>query len=505
MNIRIFRVAVSTILATVLSCGISFATLVAIPTAAASTITSSTNTTTSRPELSGKVTLSASKGVVGDTVSFTVTGLNPSQSVKLMWGTESGAYQLSDIYHFDQPVYTKKEDTLLTGTSDSSGTWTGKFEIPKGFGGDHTLFAEQNSQDMAQTNVYVAPFFDISPKSGPVGTPITITAEGIGATSMDSNWELTYDNKMTGLISAVSTDGSAKAVIRAAGDVGTHTLTIWHGWMGMPYVNYTQAPDAYLPVPTFSFDVTSNEPATSDSSTSGNYVEPVPASAANGGIVMPKLQFAKGVTVSLSQSEGTVGQPVTLNAHGLPANQSVSVIWNTMTGSRVSGHGFTSKQETLAHVKTDGSGNFTYPFKVPDDLGGVPHRIDLTIGGKIVGQAYLRILPSIVSVTPTSGSAGTKVTVELKGVGWTEYDNTYYITYDNAYVGYVCGFNSSGTVKFTLTASGEPGYHIIDLYPGIYRGQKPLPNIYNAPQLTYGSDHPGDAIPAIRMGFNITK
>lgn len=220
---------------------------------------------------------------------------------------------------------------------------------------------------------------------------------------------------------------------------------------------------------------------------------------------MPKLQFAKGVTAKLSKTAGTVGQPVTLNAHGLPAEKSVKVIWNTMTGSRVSGSGFSAEQKTLGQLTTDSSGNLSYNFKIRDDLGGVPHRIDLTVDGKVVGQTYLRILPSIVSVTPDKGPAGTKVTVELKGVGWTEYDNTYYITYDNAYVGYACGFNSSGTVKFSLTASGDPGYHLIDLYPGIYRGKKPLPNIYNAPQLTYGSDHPGDAIPAIRMGFHLTK
>lgn len=56
--------------------------------------------------------------------------------------------------------------------------------------------------------------------------------------------------------------------------------------------------------------------------------------------MMPKLTFAKGVTVSLSKSEGTVGQPVTLTAQGLPANKSVKVVWNMMTGSRVSDNGF---------------------------------------------------------------------------------------------------------------------------------------------------------------------
>ena len=32
--------------------------------------------------------------------------------------------------------------------------------------------------------------------------------------------------------------------------------------------------------------------------------------------------------------------------------------------------------------------------------------------------------------------------VHLKGVGWTQLDNTVAVTYDNGYVGYGCGFNS---------------------------------------------------------------
>ena len=54
-----------------------------------------------------------------------------------------------------------------------------------------------------------------------------------------------------------------------------------------------------------------------------------------------------------------------------------------------------------------------------------------------------------------SGPVGTPVTIHLKGVGWTEYDNIYVATYDNAYMGYACGFNSQGDVVINFTASGR--------------------------------------------------
>jgi hypothetical protein len=68
---------------------------------------------------------------------------------------------------------------------------------------------------------------------------------------------------------------------------------------------------------------------------------------------------------------------------------------------------------------------------------------------------------------------------------------------------------SNWTLSFSgninMIASGEPGYHIIDFYPGIYRGKQQQPDIYLAPQLTYTEDHPGSAIPAIRLGFEVTN
>jgi hypothetical protein len=77
------------------------------------------------------------------------------------------------------------------------------------------------------------------------------------------------------------------------------------------------------------------------------------------------------------------------------------------------------------------------------------------------------------------------VTIHLKGVGWTEYDNIYVATYDNAYMGYACGFNSRGDVVINFTATGEPGTHLIDLYPGIYQGPPTEPQqLYRLPQLT---------------------
>ena len=58
---------------------------------------------------------------------------------------------------------------------------------------------------------------------------------------------------------------------------------------------------------------------------------------------------------------------------------------------------------------------------------------------------------------------GETFTVQIKGVGWSELDNTVAVTYDNAVMAYACGFNTNGDVTINLVATGHPGTHLIDL------------------------------------------
>jgi hypothetical protein len=55
-----------------------------------------------------------------------------------------------------------------------------------------------------------------------------------------------------------------------------------------------------------------------------------------------------------------------------------------------------------------------------------------------------------------------------------------------------------------MKATGEPGWHFIDLYPGIYKGQETRPNNFRIPQLTWYDDHPGEDYPAFRFAFEVT-
>jgi hypothetical protein len=285
------------------------------------------------------------------------------------------------------------------------------------------------------------------------------------------------------------------ARFRAAGPAGDHPVKIYTGWQGQSYLNFQQAPNAYLPRPDFTFRITPGR-----SSTPVAYAEPYQPYH----VPEPDVQVANA-KIRLSPTQGPVGSHTMLRGEGFSANSTLDLIWQTYVGSRVSGNGFTPQGTSIGKVKVGSDGRIDVPVTIPESLGG-RHDLELRAGDKPVATVYFAIETTVVSMTPTSGPAGTPVTIHLKGVGWTEYDNIFAATYDNAYMGYVCGFNTQGDVVMNFKAAGAVGEHLIDLFPGIYQGPpKETQLLYRMPQLTYADDHPGNKIPALHFKFDVTR
>ncbi|EQD77138.1 hypothetical protein B1A_03104, partial [mine drainage metagenome] len=106
---------------------------------------------------------------------------------------------------------------------------------------------------------------------------------------------------------------------------------------------------------------------------------------------------------------------------------------------------------------------------------------------------------------------GQEVTISIKGVGWTQLDNTLGVDYDNSYIGYGCGFNSNGYMVVHLKATGAVGYHVIDLYPMLYSLSPSFASTpYGmVPVLSAGRDYPGLAlgyqVPSIHFMIKVVK
>jgi len=441
-----------------------------------------------------KLELKYDKPVVGAKVQVAAEGLPAGETVELKWSTVTGGWVIQNYYYFRGRKYSETSLSLGKFPVSASGKLEATFAIPEDYGGVHDVIASIDGKAVAQNGIEVTQSFEMSPTSGPVGTPIELRVKGLGWRAMENTWVVNWDNRATGFVSAAGTHGSAIARFRATGPVGDHFLKIYTGWQGQSYLNFTQAPNAYLPRPEFKFRTTPGP-----SSTPVTYADEYqPYSLPEAEVQVPNGKL------SISPTQGPVGTKAMLRGEGFPANSTLDLIWQTYVGSRVSGNGFGPQENVTAKVKVGSDGKIESPLTIPVDLGG-EHGIELRDGEKSLGRVYYAIETTIVSMEPSSGPAGTPITIHLKGVGWTEYDNMYAATYDNAYMGYACGFNSQGDVTFTFRAAGEPGIHLIDLFPGIYQGPPTEPQLlYRMPQLTYADDHPGNKIPALHFKFNVT-
>jgi hypothetical protein len=161
----------------------------------------------------------------------------------------------------------------------------------------------------------------------------------------------------------------------------------------------------------------------------------------------------------------------------------------------------------LGKATTKADGALDAPFEAPDDLGGW-HTVQVLADKKVVAEVPYYLERNLTNAGQKRVKAGEIVTIQMKGIGWTELDNGVAVTYDNGYVGDACGFNSGGDITLYLTATGGPGTHIVDIYPMIYEGHANSQVFdFEVPQLTALRDNPslalGYRLPIFRTAFQI--
>ncbi len=442
-------------------------------------------------EVTGKFALEPAHGAWDTKVTATATGLKPTTKYDLVWVTGKVAWKLSD----DKSKYLGRDAKTIQNaigsyTTDPNGAFTTAFAVPQGFGYAHDVMVVDVDKVIRNKALFdVDMTTTITPTSGPVGTRITVEVKGIGYQSYQNSFQLTYDNAYTGWVSSITTDGYAKFVIPATGYVGTHIITLGHSEFGAPYMNPNQQPVvASRPFPHIAFTVTD-----------GSAVMPMAADMQGFAQIAAK-PVPQGIWSA--PYGAAVGAPATLNGKALTANTELELVWTTMVGNR-SVTGFEERAKTLTKVKTDATGSFSWAFPIPDDLGG-SHTLTAKLGDTVVATTTVYILANAFPLTVDKGPSGTKTTLHLKGVGWTETEQIYHVVYDNAFAGYACAFQSAGDLTIFFTVSGAPGWHYIDMYPGIYQGTETRPANYKMPQLTALTDHPGQPLPIFRWAFLVT-
>jgi hypothetical protein len=439
-------------------------------------------------------------GSGGTAVTVTGDGLPADKDVEFMWATVDGTYDMtatSENIQFNKRVFKDKRVSVGKAKTGSDGKISATFTTPEDYGEVHDVFLTVDGKDIARAGFRIMRKVTITPESGPIGTPITIKVTGLGWTQFTNTISVRYDNQPTGIITAVTTRGTTIGSIRATGKAGKHVLDVGHGARGAPFLNNQQSGTANIPDWRLSFTVTDDKTMPPDSlefpdaSKVAANTQAAPVTTVSGKV------SSSNVKGTFAPASGPILSTPTLTASGLTPNLDVELFWVTARGNRVNPSGWSLNDTSLGTFKSGADGTLKATIKVPDDLGGW-HVVKVTGGNALLAEIPYFVEHSLLEVTPRQVKAGEQFTLHLKGIGWTELDNGVAITYDNAYIGFACGFNSNGDTTVFLIATGEPGIHLIDLYPMIYQGHGEPPWGYQEPLLSFKVDAPG-----LGLGYNL--
>ncbi len=519
-----------------------------------------------------KLITTPNAGTAGTPFTIGGTSLTPNTNLQLVWGTNTATWSVdpepftvdylgsnysptsaTSLLNSSNSMYVN----LASVTTDASGNFSYETTAPTDFGANHDIWAVAGGVGVANGSFDMLRKVIISPTSGPVGTPITLTYTSMDANPYGGGGSVLYDNHYAGEIMGNWTRGTASVVIRASGAVGTHFIEVGDA-ISFQYMNPIQSPitddnggvrifhvtqGTALPMPSMTFptQVTPNVSATQ--------LTTMYNAALGSKVYQPTaLDPNSTATATLTPNSGPVGTKTAVHMSGLStgANGSVELDLVSVTGSRVNcvgtcwGYNYTSLgnaavtngtlDQTLTipnhpgvntlggwhaivaikgNVGTDNAGNRApgagslieaqVPFYVKESIMPFHNK-----SGKLLSMGVATAKDTAALANEVGGQVGTgtytfkegdEFTISILGVGWTQLDNTLAVDYDNSYIGYGCGFHSNGYMAVHLTATGGPGIHIIDLYPLLYSISPNLGTYYGmVPLLSGNHDDPGLAL-----------
>ena len=454
-------------------------------------------------------------GLAGQTFMLSGSGLAPNKDVSIVWNTANVTWVVDarpDSVDYLGRKADKINVVLATTKTDAQGAFSITLKAPKDFGGIHDIYAVVDGVQVAKGGFLIARTATMTPKKGPIGTMITVTYTGLGSSLYEGGASMQYDNHYVGAIMANWTRGVATVQIRAAGPVGRHTIEVTDA-ISFDYLNLPQSPIPWATGKSFTF--TRHEGPRPPEEPDGLAGRGLADARCEDDDVHRQRQARPARRLpGCRRRPGAVMSKVDVSASGLAPSTPVSLVWSTVVGNRVncSGTCWSFVSVPLGTGTAAADGTLTSNVQVPDGLGGW-HVIQLLQNGSVKAQVPYYVKRSIVGngVSKLRLKAGQPFTVHLKGLGWTQLDNTIAVDYDNSYIGYGCGFNSNGDVVMHLIATGAPGTHLIDMYPLLYTQQPSYANTpYGMiPVLTYARDVPGLALgyqlPAIRLAIEVVK
>ena len=182
-----------------------------------------------------------------------------------------------------------------------------------------------------------------------------------------------------------------------------------------------------------------------------------------------------------------VGDTVDFEGRNLPPETDVDLVWHTwdgswgvLNGNDVTGTQYQPTAETVATVTTDGNGQLSHEWEIPQDYGG-DHTVELQIDGETVAEAELTVVPWF-ELDRTTAAMGEFFELRGYGIGPDDIHNNYQITWNGTPTGFLTGVRNRGTATARFRAVGPPGEHIVQ----VYRNALGVPFLQNNTQSAFG-------------------
>ena len=374
-----------------------------IPNVAPLPFTGVTSANFTVPTTMSNLTVTPNQGIVGSPMVVSGTGLPANTSVQLTWGTASGTWvadvQPSSVNYLGDSI-TKFNVNMATVTTDASGAFSYSTTVPSDFGGVHDIYAVVNGAAVAHGGYQTTRALTISPTSGPIGTPITVTYTGMGATLYTAGAAVHWDNNMAGEMQALWTRGTGQVVIRASGPRGTHYVNVGDA-IGVTYMNIIQSPVPYANGGSLPFEVTRDPGVTAPTITFPANVQPTTPLRTTLSTV--GLDPATKAVMTLSQTSGNILSKVNVKTSQVAADGTYQLVWSTVVGNRVNCTGtcwaFNSIPLGTATVV---NGSSSTDVTIPDNLGGW-HVIQMVKGSVVEAQTPFYVKESIMPFYDNNG------------------------------------------------------------------------------------------------------
>lgn len=345
------------------------------------------------------LTVSPSTGIVGSVIRINGSGFPPNTTVYVGWTSENASWVIKAIPTPQVTGTTTSPLVYKLGTTETNGSghFSVKTRVPPDYGGSHAIQAYAlNGTVISPVAAFkVPPHFQVSRTSGPAGTPINITATGLGNTLYNTNYQLYWDNSYVGYMTAVTTGGTAHVTIYASGTPGIHYLSILEGYPGPGYYNPQQNPHlSYYFPPDIPFHA--NFTVTSQGATT-----PSPAYHTS------SLSALTGLAVLAASLSGGALFVRRTKPERREAVSKTAIALATIVLVAVGGTGaYLLSAATLSpSTSTQGASNQTAAFK-PVAMVDRPH-ITVPQNNATAGPR--------ITVTPDTASVGNNVTVRGKG------------------------------------------------------------------------------------------